>query len=128
MKKRVMVATICGLLSGLFCIVADIEAGLASKVATQLPYPAIGEILCNRTLVGFAIGISGLSLYHWSIHGMVMGFLFSMPLAFSCLLTPQYPEKLFVLTLVFGMIYGLFIELVASVIFQARQRPISKAT
>lgn len=124
MKKRVMIATVCGFLSGLFCIIADIEAGLASNVATQLPYPVIGEILCNRTLVGFAIGISRLVLYHWSIHGMVMGFLFSLPLAFSCLMTPQYPIKLFFLTLVFGMIYGLFTESVTSVMFKAPQASI----
>jgi hypothetical protein len=121
MKKRVTIATICGLLSGLFCIIADIEAGLASNVAAQLPYPVIGEILCNRTLVGFAIGISGLALYHWSLHGIAMGFLFSLPLAFSCLMTPQYPGKLFVLTLVFGMLYGLFAEFVTSVVFKAPQ-------
>ena len=121
MKKRIIITTICGFLTGVFCITADIEAGLAKNIAEQLPYPAIGEILCNRTLIGFAIGISCLGLYHWSIHGIALGFIFSTPLAFSCLLTPQYPVKLFVLTLVFGMIYGLFIELVASVFFKARQ-------
>jgi len=123
-----MITTVCGLLSGLFCIIADIEAGLASNLAAQLPHPVIGEILCNRTLVGFAIGMSGLALYHWSIHGMVMGFLFSLPLAFSCLMTPQYPIKLFVLTLLFGMIYGLFIETVTSVVFKAPQSWIAKET
>ena len=121
MKKRIIITTICGFLTGVFCITADIEAGLAKNIAEQLPYPAIGEILCNRTLIGFAIGISCLNLYHWSIHGIVLGFVFSSPLAFSCLLTPQYPVKLFILTLVFGIIYGLFIELVASLFFKARQ-------
>ena len=125
MKKRIIVATICGLLCGVFCIVADIEAGLAKNVAEQLPYPAIGEILCNRTLIGFAIGISCLTIGHWAVHGVVMGFLFSTPLAFSCLLTPQYPVKLFILTLVFGVIYGVFIETVTSVIFKARQPSVS---
>ncbi len=121
MKKRIIITSICGFLTGVFCITADIEAGLAKNIAEQLPYPAIGEILCNRTLIGFAIGISCLNLYHWSIHGIVLGFVFSSPLAFSCLLTPQYPVKLFILTLVFGIIYGLFIELVASLFFKARQ-------
>ena len=126
MKKRIIVATICGLLTGIFCIVADIEAGLAKNVAEQLPPPAIGEILCNRTLIGFAIGISALTLGHWLLHGVVMGFLFSTPLAFSCLLTPQYPVKLFILTLVFGMIYGVFIEFMTSFVFKARTKPVTK--
>jgi hypothetical protein len=121
MKKRIIVATICGFLCGVFCIVTDIETGLASNIATQLPWPAVGEILCNRALIGFVIGISCLSLYHWSIHGIVIGFVVSLPLAFSCLLAPQYPVKLFFLTLIFGMIYGLVIEFIATVIFKARQ-------
>jgi len=123
MKKRLIVATICGFLTGVFCITADIEAGLAKNVAQQLPLPAVGEILANRTLIGFVIGISCLALGHWSLHGIVMGFLVSIPLAFSCLLTPQFPVKLFFLTLLFGMLYGLFIEFMASFVFKARQRP-----
>ncbi len=121
MRKRLVITTICGFLSGVFCITADIEAGLAKNIAEQLPWPAIGEILANRTLIGFVIGVSALPLGRWFIHGPVMGFLVSVPLAFSCLLTPQYPVKLFFLTLVFGMLYGLFAECMASVVFKARQ-------
>jgi hypothetical protein len=127
MKKRIIVTTICGFLCGVFCITADIEAGLAKNVAEQIPPPAIGEILCNRTLIGFAIGISCLFLGHWAVHGAIMGFIFSTPLAFSCLLTPQYPTKLFILTLVFGVIYGVFIETVTSVIFKARQQSVCES-
>lgn len=123
MKKRIIIATICGLLSGVFCITADIEAGLAKNVAAQLPLPAIGEILANRTIIGFVIGISCLAVGHWSLHGILIGFLVSIPLAFSCLLTPQYPVKLFFLTLLFGMIYGLVTEFITSAIFKARQIP-----
>ena len=121
MKKRLIITTICGFLCGVFCITADIEAGLAKNVAEQLPFPAIGEILANRSLIGFVIGISSLSLGHWLFHGVVMGFLVSIPLAFSCLLTPQYPVKLFILTLIFGMLYGIFIECMATVVFKAQQ-------
>jgi hypothetical protein len=121
MKKRIIVATISGFLCGVFCITADIEAGLAKNIAEQLPLAVIGEILFNRSLIGFAIGISCVALRPWGLHGIVMGFLFSLPLAFSCLLTPEYPVKLFILTLVFGILYGLFIEFITSVIFKARQ-------
>jgi len=31
MKKRIIITTICGFLTGVFCITADIEAGLAKK-------------------------------------------------------------------------------------------------
>jgi len=120
--KRILIATFCGFLCGVFCITVDLETSLASNVAQQLPPPVIGEILCSRTLLGFAIGISCLNLYHWTVHGIVLGFLFSTPLAFSCLLTPQYAVKLFFLTLIFGMLYGLFTEFVTSFLFKARQK------
>ncbi len=122
MKKRILIATVCGLLCGIFCITADIEAGLAKNIAQQLPWPAVGEILCNRSLLGFVIGISCLSLPHWSVHGIVIGFTVSLPLAFSCLMTPQDPVKLFSLTLLFGMLYGVFVEFVTTVLFKAPQR------
>ena len=33
MKKRIIIATICGLLTGAFCITADVETKLAANVA-----------------------------------------------------------------------------------------------
>jgi hypothetical protein len=56
---------------------------------------------------------------------MLMGFLFSMPLAFSGLMAPENPEfskaSMFVWTVVLGMIYGLLIEVITSVVFKAKR-------
>jgi len=118
--KRVIVATLAGLLCGLVCL------GLASSSPGELPWPVIPQIIASRTLIGFAIGISSLSLGHWAIHGLVMGMLFSLPLAFSGLMAPESPElsktAMWIWTVVLGMIYGLLIELISSVLFKARQR------
>ena len=66
------------------------------------------QIIISRTLIGFAIGISSLSLGHWSVHGLVIGLLFSLPLAFSGLMAPDNPEvskaTVWVGTIVLGMI------------------------
>jgi hypothetical protein len=122
--KRLIVATLCGLLFGLVCF------GLAASGSPHLPWPAGIQIILSRTLIGFAIGISALSLGHWAIHGLVMGLLFSLPLAFSGLMAPASPEfsktELWVWSLVLGMGYGLLIELITSVVFKARQ-PLSAA-
>ena len=118
--KRVIVATLAGLVFGLVC------AGLASSSAGELPWPVIAQIIASRTLIGFAIGISSVSLRHWTIHGLVMGLLFSLPLAFSGLMAPDSPEfsktAMWIWTVLLGMIYGLLIELVTSLLFKARQR------
>jgi hypothetical protein len=117
--KRIVVATLAGVLFGFVCL------GLASSSPGTLPWPAGVQIVASRTLIGFAIGISTLSLGHWAIHGLVMGMLFSLPLAFSGLMAPENPEvskaAIWIWTVVLGMIYGLFIEVITTVFFKARQ-------
>ena len=117
--KRVIVATGSGVLFGFVCF------GLAASSSGALPLPVVFQIIASRTLIGFAIGISSLSLIHWSVHGLFMGLLFSLPLGFSGLMAPDNPEftktAMWVWTVVLGMIYGLLIELITSVFFKARQ-------
>jgi len=64
------------------------------------------------------------SLGHWSIHGLVMGMIFSIPLAFSGLMAPENPEfsksGMFIWTIVLGMVYGLLIEVITSLLFKAK--------
>ena len=53
-----------------------------------------------------------------------MGAFFSVPLAFSGLMAPDNPEYsktgMFIITIVMGMIYGLLIEVITSVLFKAK--------
>jgi hypothetical protein len=120
--KRIVVATLSGLLFGFVCL------GLASMSpgGEALAWPVAFQVLTSRTLIGFAIGISIFSLRHWAIHGVVMGLLFSIPLAFSGLMAPESPEYsksgVFIITVLLGMVYGLLIELITSVAFKARQK------
>ena len=118
--KRVAIAALSGLLFGFICY------SLASSGPGELALPIALQIIASRTLIGVAIGISCLSLGHWSVHGLVMGFLFSLPLAFSGLMAPENPEftktSMFVWTIVLGMVYGLLIEVITSVFFKARQQ------
>lgn len=116
--KRLIVASLMGVVCGLMCL------GLASSSPGELPPPVAYQIVAERTLIGVAIGISCVTLGHWTIHGLVLGAIFSVPLALSGLMAPDSPEysksMMFVMTVVLGMIYGLLIELVTSVLFRAR--------
>lgn len=116
--KRLSIASLCGLLFGFVCF------GLASSSPSGLPWPVAVQIITSRFLIGFGIGISWLRLGHWSIHGLVIGLLFSLPLAFSGLMAPDSPTYdrtgVFVWTIILGMIYGLLTELITSVLFKAR--------
>ncbi|MBN2042112.1 MAG: hypothetical protein JW864_18905 [Spirochaetes bacterium] len=117
--KRLITATIFGVAFGFVCF------GLASSGPDKLHWAIAVQIITGRTLIGFAIGISTLKLGHWSIHGLVMGMIFSIPMAFSGLMAPENPEfstaSMFAWTVVLGMIYGLFIELFTSVVFKAKR-------
>jgi len=121
--KRLVVATLSGVLFGLVCL------GLASSGPGSLPWPVGAQIVTSRTLIGVAIGVSALSVGHWAVHGLLMGLLFSLPLAFSGLMTPDNPEfsknAMLVWTVLLGMIYGLLIEAITTAGFKARQ-PIAK--
>ena len=88
-----------------------------------IPAPIIWQIITSRTLIGFAIGISVLRLKHWSIHGLVMGILFSIPMAFSGMMAevPGFSvTSMFIATVGMGAIYGVLIELITTVIFKAK--------
>jgi len=116
--KRIIVATLSGVLFGFVCF------GLASSAPGELAWPVALQIIVSRALIGFAIGISCISLGHWSLHGLVMGTIFSLPLAFSGLMAPESPEYskagMFIWTIVFGMLYGLLIEVITSLFFKAK--------
>ena len=119
--KRLLVAIVTGFLCACVCL------ALASSSPGELQGPIVFQILASRTLIGVAIGISAFSFVHWSLHGLLMGMLFSIPLAASGLMAPDNPEfsktAMFVTTVVLGMVYGLVIEFVTTVVFQSPMRP-----
>ena len=117
--KRIIIATIMGMISGGICVFFACNEG-------EIPKEIILQIFVSRTLIGFAIGISMLKFFHWSLHGMLIGLVFSIPLAISGLMAPENPNltrtMLFVSTIVMGMIYGLLIEVVTSLLFKEKQK------
>ena len=117
-SKRIIIATLSGILFGFVCF------AFASSGPQPLPWPVAVQIILSRTLIGVAIGISSLSFMHWSLHGIIMGFLFSLPLAFSGLMAPENPQfnasAMLIWTVVLGMIYGVLIEVITSLLFKAK--------
>jgi hypothetical protein len=118
-SKRFIISTLLGVVFGFVCYA--FASGGANEIALILAI----NIILGRTLIGVAIGISRFSLKHWSLHGLIMGLVFSLPGAFGALLSPEQPDfshtMLFTSTLVMGMIYGFLIELITTVLFKAKQ-------
>ena len=111
--KRVVIATLCGLVCGFFCLF----------LATSNPNPAAPPMLLatkwlivlSRTMLGFTIAISSLRLSWW-LHGLVLGFICSIPMAIPVLAD----SKIALGTMVMGLIYGVLIEWVTSKLFKAK--------
>lgn len=114
-----MLATLLGLLFGFVCY------GFASSGPNEVPALLAINIILGRTLIGVAIGISRFPMKHWSLHGIILGFIFSLPAAFGAMLAPENPDfnhqMLFASTVVMGMIYGFLIELITTLVFKAKQ-------
>ncbi|MGE5807276.1 MAG: hypothetical protein ACM34M_15885 [Ignavibacteria bacterium] len=123
--KRFIIATLMGLATGFICL------ALASSSPGVLPAPVGYQLVLSRAIAGFAIGISIFQMGHWSIHGAVIGAIFSLPLAFSGLMAPDNPEfdknTMFIMTVILGLIYGILIEFVTSVLFKAKMQLAPKA-
>ena len=116
--KRFITATLLGFLFGFVCL------AFASSSPDPLPAAVAWQIVFSRALIGFTIGVSSIKSLHWSLHGLLIGAIFSLPLAFSGLMAPENPQydqtNMFIMTVIMGMIYGLLIELFATKLFKPK--------
>lgn len=108
--KRITIATLFGVVAGALCATISFSTGILTLTAVNLVW-----ILLNRTVMGFAIGVSGLRL-HWAWHGILMGVVVGS--IFSYFLYMQ-GMKLAVLTPIGNAIFGLMIEFFTTVVFKA---------
>ena len=118
MNKRVVIVTALGLVFGV------LNWFLATSAAPKpLPRSGIATIILGRAVLGFVIGNSAWRMSWW-LHGLLLGFIVSLPAAFAVLLmsTPlgMSPDVATVLVLVLGLVIGFLIELLTSVVFRAR--------
>lgn len=118
MNKRVWIATALGLAFGVLNWFFAVFA-----VPKPLPRSAIATLILGRAVLGFVIGNSAWRI-NWWLHGVLLGFIISLPAAFAVRLMfrlyEMSPNVMTVLVLVLGMVIGLLIELFTSVVFKAR--------
>lgn len=110
--KRVLIATLFGLIFGFVCW------GLAFMGGETTWYLAL-SIIVSRTVMGFAIGLSAWRLGWW-LHGILLGAIFSVPMGISGFFTPEKAWFIFIWSIVMGVIYGFLIELFTTVVFKAK--------
>ncbi len=112
--KRILVATITGLVFGALCYLMLLQ----SHPSTIIPWSGMLAVILSRGVLGFAIGVSACRV-NWWLHGIVMGFIFSLPGAFGVVWL-GFGRPSLVWVLILGIIFGFLVELVTSVLFKAR--------
>lgn len=106
-------ATFFGFLAGIVCVLLGMY-GLKDTYT----FPLSIYVIANRTLIGFVIGISSLSM-NWVIHGALIGFMVSIPFALGILLEPDKTQVM-IASLVLGIIYGVIIEFFTTAVFNKK--------
>ncbi|MGB7063314.1 MAG: hypothetical protein WBF13_13295 [Candidatus Zixiibacteriota bacterium] len=109
---RLLVTTILGFVFGVVCWL------LASSGQPEMPAAMSWSIIFSRALLGFVIGISAWKINHM-IHGIILGFIVSIPMALGALSFQGL--KIFLGTLIMGMIYGFLIELITRLIVKEKE-------
>ncbi len=118
MRKRIIIATLTALVLGL--LDWSIDAKLAAMGGYPLAAAIAASIVVSRTLIGTVVGISALKIFPWWAHGMIIGAILSLPAALANLAW-GYPWGLIfgAKVIVLGLVYGILVELVTSVFFDA---------
>jgi hypothetical protein len=101
--KRFWIAIVLGIICGLICAIAG------KTVVENMTTAQMWSVIFDRALIGLIIGISIWRL-GWFFHGILIGFLGSLPIAIG---------EQFIVVSLFGILWGFLIELFTTVIFKA---------
>lgn len=112
--KRFWLCLICGIVAGLICGWTG-----CSQTPKDIRTMVFLSALLNRTFIGFVLGISAWKM-GWALHGMVIGFLGTLPMSFPLIFNAQAGFGVFAMYTIAGIVWGFLIELVASALFKAR--------
>lgn len=108
--RRITIATLFGVVAGALCATASVKFGILEFTTVNLLW-----VFLNRTVMGLAIGVSGLRI-HWAWHGVLMGCVVGS--IFSYFLY-MHGVKMAEMTMIGNAIFGLMIEFFTTVVFRA---------
>lgn len=104
--KRLVTATILGILCGIFCMY-----GTITKFPGEFGTLALIGIVYNRALIGIVIGIADNIDLHPALRGAIIGVVVSMAMA---IFSGDSDSSGALILLAFGLVYGILIDVVTS--------------
>ena len=115
---RILVTTILGFIFGIICWLLASSGG-------EMPASVSWSIIFHRALLGFVIGISAWKI-NYVLHGIILGFIVSIPMALGTLVDKDF--KVFLGTLIMGIIYGFLIELITHFVVKEKKVELAPPT
>lgn len=109
--KRLAIATLFGLVAGVLCATMASSGHLLKLTTVSLLW-----ILLNRTVMGFAIGASGLKV-HWAWNGVIIGLVVGSIFSYYIFMDLGLPTVA-LLTPIGNAVYGLIVEFFTTVVFK----------
>lgn len=110
-QKRIIITTGFGIVAGLICYMGAVLLNLPGDALRFI------NIMVNRTLIGFVIGISALRM-HWALHGVLLGEIVGFPFfMFDLIIGVDIPIVIGVL--IINAAFGIMIEFFATIVFKA---------
>lgn len=119
--KRITIAALFGLVAGGICATVMFSGGILKFSAVTLVW-----ILLNRTVMGFAIGASGLKL-RWAWNGVVMGLAVGSIFSYFLLMNLGW-GTLPLVSPIGNAVFGLMIEFFTTVVFKQAAPASARAT
>jgi hypothetical protein len=110
--KRIMIATLFGLVAGVLCATIAFTGGLMKFTAINLVW-----VLLNRAVMGFAVGTSVLKL-RWAWNGIVMGLVVGSIFSYFLFMNVGLGTPPLANLLIGNPIFGLMIEFFTTVVFK----------
>ena len=110
---KILIATILGVIAGIVCWRLASSSG-------PMPTSMAWSIILSRTLIGFVIGISAWRI-NYLAHGILVGLIISLPMAFASSSVPEKGTMIFWGTLILGAVYGFFIALITNLIVKEKK-------
>ena len=117
--KRILVASFFGLVMGCLCASAAFSMGILKFTPVILVF-----VLLNRTVMGAAIGISGLKM-HWAWNGIVIGMVTGS--VFSYYLFMNVAGPLPAMNAMANGLFGFLIEFFTTVVFKQPSLAMNRA-
>jgi len=110
--KRILIATIIGLLAGLFCAYGTIWMADKGELGFPLTAGVLAVIIYNRTLLGFVVGIADGIKLHPVLRGALLGMGVGMAMSIMSIADGDVMGGLGLMP--FSIAYGIVADVVAT--------------